>query len=66
MKEHKGRTPPSGGLFLGFCWYVIGIFADRLKVSYPQDKSVLRFSNHSPIRDPDAASGFGHRVAFSS
>ncbi len=55
MKEHKGQNTSICGLFLGFICYLTGIFADRLNVYLPQDKDVLRFSNHAPMRDPDAS-----------
>jgi hypothetical protein len=38
MKEHKGKTPPFGGCFLGFGWFLTGIFADRLNLVLPRDR----------------------------
>ncbi|WP_145713909.1 hypothetical protein [Mesorhizobium tianshanense] len=69
MKELKGGIGAFAGCFPGFGCVLIGLAADRLNLTRPQDRLFLScgsepFSN----RDPDAVllSGFGHIVAFGS
>jgi hypothetical protein len=62
MKEHRGGTTPRLAAFLGFGWFLTGIFADGPNRFLPRDRH-LPFGSRTILHQCVA---FGHRVVFGS